>query len=133
MKSRHGQWLIVIKNIANIKPALTYAAATRHRPSPTDIEMNCHHGQWLTVIKNLAKIKPALTLAAGTRLQPPTTPAPRPPGGTLLRSNQPIPHPSLRDYMNRLSRIKLKLVPQVPHIHAQIVLVFNIRRPPNLA
>ena len=23
MKSRHGQWLIVIKNLANIKPALT--------------------------------------------------------------------------------------------------------------
>ena len=23
MKSRHGQWLIVIKNIANIQPALT--------------------------------------------------------------------------------------------------------------
>ncbi len=23
MKSRHGQWLIVIKNIANIEPALT--------------------------------------------------------------------------------------------------------------
>src|SRR5271156_1463742 len=30
MKSRHGQWLIVIKNLANIERALTYAAATRH-------------------------------------------------------------------------------------------------------
>ncbi len=34
MKSRHGQWLIVIKNLANIEPALTSAAATRHRPRP---------------------------------------------------------------------------------------------------
>ncbi len=32
MKSRHGQWLIVIKNITNIEPALTYAATTQHRP-----------------------------------------------------------------------------------------------------
>jgi hypothetical protein len=30
MKCRHAQWLIVIKNTANIQPALTYAAATRH-------------------------------------------------------------------------------------------------------
>src|SRR5471032_1380294 len=36
MKCRHAQWLIVIKNLANIEPALTYAAATRHRPSTTD-------------------------------------------------------------------------------------------------
>ena len=35
MKCRHAQWLIVIKKKANIKPALTYAAATRHRPSTT--------------------------------------------------------------------------------------------------
>ncbi len=32
MKCRHAQWLIVIKNLANIKPELTQAAATRHRP-----------------------------------------------------------------------------------------------------
>ncbi len=32
MKCRHAQWLIVIKNIANIQLALTYAATTRHRP-----------------------------------------------------------------------------------------------------
>src|SRR5471032_3102461 len=30
MKCRHAQWLIVIKNIANIQPELTYAAATQH-------------------------------------------------------------------------------------------------------
>src|SRR5471032_2244917 len=34
MKCRHAQWLIVIKNLANIEPALTYAAATQHRPRP---------------------------------------------------------------------------------------------------
>src|SRR6202046_508133 len=34
MKSRHGQWLIVIKNLANMKPAPTYAATTQHRPRP---------------------------------------------------------------------------------------------------
>ena len=29
MKCRHAQWLIVIKNTANIEPGLTYAAATQ--------------------------------------------------------------------------------------------------------
>src|SRR5271156_2098452 len=37
MKSRHGQWLIVIKNTANIQPAPTYAATTRHQPRPLTI------------------------------------------------------------------------------------------------
>src|SRR5471032_2428616 len=64
MKCRHAQWLIVIKNIANIEPALTSAAATRRRPSPPDIEMKCRHAQWLIVIKNIANIAPALTSAA---------------------------------------------------------------------
>ncbi len=32
MKSRHGQWLIVIKNLAHLQLALTYAATTQHRP-----------------------------------------------------------------------------------------------------
>jgi hypothetical protein len=35
MKSRHGQWLIVIKNLAHIQPELTQAAATRRQPNPT--------------------------------------------------------------------------------------------------
>jgi hypothetical protein len=36
MKCHHAQWLIVIviKNIANIRLALTYAAATQHQPRP---------------------------------------------------------------------------------------------------
>jgi hypothetical protein len=32
MKCRHAQWLTVIKNLAHVKPAPTYAAATQCRP-----------------------------------------------------------------------------------------------------
>jgi len=34
MKSRHGQWLIVIKKSAGTEPAKTQKAATGHQPQP---------------------------------------------------------------------------------------------------
>src|ERR1700712_3143552 len=91
MKSRHGQWLIVIKKSTKTKPAKTQKAATRHRPQPPPTATNRHqqppnhqssetvkyeagHRQWLTAIK---KIKTCDTLsrqrtncAASTRPRP---------------------------------------------------------------
>jgi hypothetical protein len=51
------------KNIANIEPALTQAAATQHQPRPPPVarprnpsanENACRHAQWLKVLKNTA-------------------------------------------------------------------------------
>ena len=51
----------------------------------------------------------------------------------LLRTHKPVADSGLRQYMNRLRRIKLQLMAQVTHINPQVVLVLHISRSPYFA
>jgi hypothetical protein len=81
-------WLIVIKNTAHIKPALTYAAATRCRPCPQD--QNPSTGA--STLLGAAGIPPHVQLRASLRRRPqPVLRKHLPPRSSVMLSSQERP------------------------------------------
>src|SRR6185312_5616559 len=52
---------------------------------------------------------------------------------SCIPNDQPVAHRRFRQQVPGLRRIELQLLPQMPHVNAQVVALFGMRRPPDFA